>query len=80
MAKRGEGYFDSKGGYFKTPEEATASDLASALGRIGEGDSLAPGLAKVLLEKRGDIERIYAEHDAMTRTPDPITMSSLARN
>ena len=66
MAKFGIGYFDSKGQYFRTPEDAPLSDLAAMLGRVGEGDSLAPGIAKTLLAKRADIERIFADHDAMT--------------
>jgi hypothetical protein len=65
MAHTGTGYFDSKGQYFKTPGEATISDLAALLGRVGEGDSLAPGIALIMLEKRAEIERIFADHDAM---------------
>ena len=65
MAKRGTGYFDRKGHFFKTPREATASDLAAMLGQIGDGESLAPGIALTLIERRGDIERLFAEHDAM---------------
>lgn len=65
MAKRGTGYFDRKGSFFKTPREATASDIAALLGQIGDGESLAPGIAQTLIERRGDIERLFAEHDAM---------------
>ena len=65
MARTGTGFFDGKGQYFKTPEEATRSDLAALLGKIGDGESLAPGIAHTLLERRDDIERLFAEHDAM---------------
>lgn len=65
MAHQGIGFFNSKGQYFKTPEEATQSDLSSLLGRIGDGDSLAPGIAVMLLQKRGEVEQIFAEHDDM---------------
>jgi hypothetical protein len=65
MARVGNGYFDTKGQYFKTPEDATASDLAVILGRIGEGESLAPGIAMILIERRKDIENIFAQHDLM---------------
>ena len=65
MACKGVGYFDSKGHFYKTPNEATVSDLSSMLGKIGEGDSLAPGIALMLLEKRDEIEKIFAEHDLM---------------
>ena len=65
MAQRGTGFFDRKGHFFKTPEEATRSDLAALLGKIGEGESLAPGIAHTMLDRRGDIEALFAEHDAM---------------
>ena len=65
MAQRGTGFFDRKGQFFKTPEEATRSDLASLLGQIGEKESLAPGIAHTLLDRRSDIEKLFAEHDAM---------------
>lgn len=65
MAKQGTGYFDSAGRFFPTAEEATMSDLAGILGRVGEGDSLAPGIAKLLFQKRQLIEQVFAEHDHM---------------
>ncbi len=71
MAVRGVGYFDGKGVFHKHPEEATISDLAGILGRVGEGDSLAPGIAKILLEKRREIEHIFADHDAMIQGLEP---------
>lgn len=67
MAITKPAYFDERGHFFRTPEEATQSDLAALLGRIGEGDSLAPGIAKTLFEKRREIERIFADHDAILR-------------
>lgn len=65
MAHKGIGFFDSRGQFFKNPEEATLSDLAGLLGKIGDGDSLAPGIAHLLLQRRADVERIFAEHDEM---------------
>ena len=65
MARKGTGFFDARGHFFKSPEEATVSDLASILGKIGDGESLAPGIACTLLDRRGEIERLFAEHDAM---------------
>lgn len=65
MAKRGTGYFDSRGHFFKSAKAATESDLAALLGQIGDGESLAPGIAHTLLERRADIERLFADHDAM---------------
>jgi hypothetical protein len=68
MATKGPAFFDAKGQYFRTAREATCSDLAALLGRIGEGDSLAPGLANTLFEKRAEIEQVFAEHDALVKT------------
>jgi hypothetical protein len=65
MAIRGSAFFDAKGQFFKTAEDATISDLAAVLGRVGDGESLAPGIAKTLYEQRAHIERIFAEHDNM---------------
>ena len=65
VAKKGTGYFDRKGHFFKSAQAATESDLAALMGQIGEGESLAPGIAHMLLERRAEIERLFAEHDAM---------------
>ncbi len=65
MAKKGTGYFDRKGQFFKSARDATASDLAALLGQIGDGESLAPGIAQMMLERRAEIERLFADHDAM---------------
>lgn len=65
MAHTGTGFFDRKGNFFKTAREATVSDLSALLGKIGEGESLAPGIANMLLERRAEIEQLFAEHDRM---------------
>ncbi len=65
MAKKGMGFFDRKGHFFRSPSEATASDIASLLGQIGEGESLAPGIAHLLMEKRSELELLFSEHDEM---------------
>lgn len=65
MARKGIGFFDTKGHFFKSPEEATVSDIASLLGKVGEGESLAPGIAHILLRRRDELERLFAEHDQM---------------
>ena len=65
VAHTGTGFFDRKGNFFKTARDATVSDLAGLLGKIGEGESLAPGIANMLLERRAEIEQLFAEHDVM---------------
>ena len=71
MAHKGTGFFDRKGKFFKTAREATESDLAALFGQIGEGESLAPGIAHMLLDMRGDVEELFSEHDAMVAEEDP---------
>ena len=67
MAHIGNGYFDKRGHFFKSPEDATVSDIAAILGRIGDGESLAPGIAQMLLDRRADIEEIFVQHDLMVQ-------------
>ena len=67
MAHIGNGYFDKRGHFFKSPEDATVSDIAAILGRIGDGESLAPGIAQMLLDRRADIEEIFVQHDIMVQ-------------
>lgn len=59
MARMGTGFFDAKGHYFKTPDEATISDLSAILGKIGDGESLAPGIAHTLLHRRSEIAAFH---------------------
>ena len=79
MARKGTGFFDAKGHYFKSPEEATVSDIAGILGKIGDGESLAPGIAYTLLDKRSEIERLFAEHDAMMADYQPVGTGKVTR-
>ncbi|QPC99778.1 MULTISPECIES: hypothetical protein [Qipengyuania] len=76
MAHRGTGFFDTRGHYHKTPEDATIADLAALLGKIGEGESLAPGIAMTLLDRRSEIERLFAEHDTMMVDYQPMGAGS----
>ena len=77
MAKRGTGFFDRKGKFFRTAREATESDLAALFGQIGEGESLAPGIAHHLLEKRAEVERLFAEHDEMLADAEKASNSKI---
>ncbi len=80
MARHGVGYFDSRGQYFKAPDEAAVSDLASLLGRVGEGEGLAPGIARMMLDKRQEIEQIYREFDEMMRIHEGADDASVVPN
>ena len=79
MAHRGTGFFDTRGHFYKTPDEATISDLAGVLGKIGDGESLAPGIAQMMLDRRSEIERLFAEHDAMMADYQPIGAGKVTR-
>jgi hypothetical protein len=65
MATECTAYRDSKGGLHLTPEKATLADLAGVLGRVGEEGGMTAGVAKLLFEKREEIERVFMEHDKM---------------
>lgn len=65
MATECTAYRDNKGSLHPTPERATLADLAHVLGRVGEEGGMTAGVAKLILEKRQEIERIFAEHDAI---------------
>jgi hypothetical protein len=73
MAYTGTGYFDRKGQYFEGPDQATVSDLATLLGRIGEGESMAEGIAHLILEKRAEMIAIFNDHEAMLAASQPET-------
>ena len=79
MARKGTGFFDTRGHYYKTPEEATVSDLAGVLGKIGDGESLAPGIAHMILDRRSEIERLFAEHDVMMAEYQPVGAGKVTR-
>ena len=78
MARKGIGFFDTKGHFFKSPEDATVSDIAALLGKVGEGESLAPGIAHILLRRRDELERLFDEHDSMMRDYSAIIDTSVA--
>lgn len=67
MAKKSTGYFDNRGNFHETAQSATVSDIAALMGHVGEdnNESLAPGIARFILERRAEIERIYSEHDEL---------------
>ncbi|WP_313434700.1 hypothetical protein [Novosphingobium sp.] len=58
-------YRDSKGGLHSSLEKATLEDLASVLGRVGDEGGMTSGVARMIFDKRAEIERVFAEHDAL---------------
>lgn len=65
MAKVAYAYADNTGTLYGTPEEAALADLAAVLGRIGAEAGITGGLARMILEKRADIEKVFADLDDM---------------
>lgn len=65
MASGCMAYRDSKGYLHTSPEKATLEDLASVLGRVGDEGGMTSGVARMIFDKRQEIERVFAEHDAM---------------
>ena len=61
MAQIAQAYMDSKGRLCKTPDEATISDLTAILG----GAEANTATARIILEKREQIEQLFREHDTM---------------
>lgn len=67
MAKKSTGFFDNRGNFHETAQGATVSDIAALMGHESgsHNESLAPGIARFILERRAEIERIYSEHDEL---------------
>ncbi|MCJ2178493.1 hypothetical protein [Novosphingobium album (ex Hu et al. 2023)] len=65
MASQCTAFRDSKGGLHASLEKATLEDLAGVLGRVGEEGGMTAGVAKLIFDRRCEIERIFAEHDSL---------------
>jgi len=65
VAKSIEAYRDERGHVHDTPADAVTADIAAALGRVGDEGGLTNGVATLILEKRADIERAFADYDRL---------------
>lgn len=63
-------YRDSKGGLHASAEKATLEDLAGVLGRVGDEGGMTAGVARMIFDKRAEIERVFAEHDSIMASAD----------
>lgn len=70
MAKIMPAFMDIAGQVHASAEAAVLSDLAAALGRTTADSGITGGLAKLILDKRAEIERAFADLDAMKK-PQP---------
>lgn len=69
MAKIAPAYFDNAGACHGSAEQAVTADIAAALGRVGGDAGIAAGVAKLILDKRQEIERAFADFDQMMGGP-----------
>ena len=58
-------YKDSRGNLHLEPSNAIVADIAAALGRVGDEGGLTQGVAKLILEKRSEIEAAFADLDKL---------------
>lgn len=60
MARAVTAFADAKGKLHQSVRAATISDLADL---FGSAEGMATGIANTVLDKRAEIERIFAEFD-----------------
>lgn len=66
MASIVQAYADNSGTLHTHPYDAAVADLTVVLGRIGGETGITSGLAKLIIEKRAEIEAVFADFDAMS--------------
>ena len=71
MAKASEAYRDERGNLHDSPTSAIIADIAAALGRVGDEGGLTNGVAKLILDKRSEIEQAFADFDALDQVDAP---------
>jgi len=73
VAKSIQAYLDNRGHLHTSPTSAVIGDITHALGRVGEEGGLTEGVARLILEKREEIELAFAELDALDEK-EPIAL------
>jgi hypothetical protein len=71
MAKAIQAFRDVRGHLHDCPDTAVVADIAAALGRVGDEGGLTNGVAKLILEKRSEIEQAFADLDALIGSQRP---------
>lgn len=79
MAKSIEAYLDNRGNLHLTPNSAIIADLAAVLGRVGEEGGLTEGVARLILERRAEIEQAFADLDELD-TRQPVRIEGVDEN
>lgn len=52
-------------GLHSSLEKARLEDLAAVLGRVGDKGVMTSGVARMIFDKRAEIDRVFAEYDAL---------------
>jgi 3-methyladenine DNA glycosylase Tag len=66
MAKVVQAFADNSGQIHSSAEYAIIADLSNILGRVGAEAGITQGLAQLILKKRPEIERAFADFDAIS--------------
>jgi hypothetical protein len=75
MAQAIQAFRDERGHLYNSPDTAVVADIAAALGRVGDEGGLTNGVAKLILEKRKEIEKAFADLDSLIRSqPLPVEL------
>lgn len=67
MANSIEAFRDDRGRTHDSPETAIVADICAALGRVGDEGGLTGGVARLILDKRREIEKAFADLDRLQR-------------
>ena len=65
MAKLTQCFADNKGNLHTTIDDAVLADLSAALGRVGSDAGIVGGVAKLIIEKRAEIEAAFRDLDSV---------------
>jgi hypothetical protein len=65
MAQAIQAFRDERGHLHDCANTAVVADIAAALGRVGDEGGLTNGVAKLILEKRREIEKAFADLDSL---------------
>lgn len=65
MASVVSAFADNSGTLHTSPLDAVLADISMILGRIGNDAGMTAGIARIIVEKRSEIEAAFADFDAM---------------
>ena len=66
MANSIQAFQDDRGRLHLSANDAVIADIATALGRVGDEGGLTDGVARLIFERRAQIERAFADYDRLS--------------